>query len=405
CAAIGLPPLFDTFDSNVTLPSENHDRTDRLALVHQIKALVDVLELQHMGDHRVDLDLAVHVPVDDFRHIGAAARATERGALPDPAGDELERTRGDFLAGFRDADHDRDAPAAMTGFQRLAHHGGVAGAVEGEIRAAVGQPDQVLDDVPLHFLRVDEMGHAEAAAPFVLGVVDVDADDLVGANHPRALDHVEPDAAEAEHHDIGARRHFRRIDHRADAGGDAAADVAALVERRVLANFCHCDLRQYGKIRKGRAAHVMEDGLALVAEARGAVRHQALALGGADRGAEIGLLAQAAFALPAFRGVERDHVVARLHRSDAGADLANDAGAFMTEDRRKNSFAVQTVQRVGVGVTDSRCLDLDQDLAGPGPFQIELDDLEWLLGLEGHRGARLHSHTPVALLRTVNAFT
>src|SRR6185437_496522 len=301
CAAIGLPPLFDTFDSNLTLPSEHHDRTDRLALVHEIKALVDVLELQHVGDHRVDLDLAVHVPIDDFRHVGAAARAAERGALPDPAGDQLERPRRDFLAGFRHADHDRDAPAAMTGFQRLAHHRGVAGAVEGEIGAAVGQPDQVLDDVALHFLRIDEMGHAEAVAPFVLGVVDVDADDLVGADHPRALDHVEPDAAEAEHHDVRTGRDLRGVDHRAYAGGDAAADVAALVERRVLADFRDRDLRQHGKIRERRAAHVMKNGLALVAEARGAVRHQTLALRGADRGAEVGLLAQAAFALPAFR--------------------------------------------------------------------------------------------------------
>jgi hypothetical protein len=32
----------------------------------------------------VDLDLAVHVPVDDLRHVGPAARAAEGGAFPDP---------------------------------------------------------------------------------------------------------------------------------------------------------------------------------------------------------------------------------------------------------------------------------------------------------------------------------
>jgi hypothetical protein len=42
---------------------------------------------------RVDVDLAVHVPVDDLRHVGAAARAAEGGALPDAAGDQLERPR------------------------------------------------------------------------------------------------------------------------------------------------------------------------------------------------------------------------------------------------------------------------------------------------------------------------
>ena len=45
----------------------------------------------------------------------------------DPSGDELERTGGDLLAGFGDADHDALAPAAMAAFQRLAHHVGVAG--------------------------------------------------------------------------------------------------------------------------------------------------------------------------------------------------------------------------------------------------------------------------------------
>jgi hypothetical protein len=58
---------------------------------------------------RVDVDLAVHVPVDDLRHVGAAARAAEGAALPDAAGDELERPRADLLARAGDAD-DHDSP-------------------------------------------------------------------------------------------------------------------------------------------------------------------------------------------------------------------------------------------------------------------------------------------------------
>jgi hypothetical protein len=48
-------------------------------------------------DQVVDVDLAVHVPVDDLRHVGAAARAAEGRALPHAAGDELERARLDLL--------------------------------------------------------------------------------------------------------------------------------------------------------------------------------------------------------------------------------------------------------------------------------------------------------------------
>ena len=51
--------------------------------MHEIEGVVDLLERQGVGDHRIDLDLAVHVPVDDLRHIGAAAGAAEGGAAPD----------------------------------------------------------------------------------------------------------------------------------------------------------------------------------------------------------------------------------------------------------------------------------------------------------------------------------
>src|SRR5882672_12567631 len=108
----------------------------------------------------------------------------------------------------------------------------------------------------------------------------------------------------------------------------------------------------------------MEDWFTLIAEARRAVRHQPLALGGADRCAKVGLLAQATFALAALGRVERDHMISRFHRRHARADLANDAGALMAEDRWKDSFAVEAIQRVGVGVADSSGLYLDQDFTG-----------------------------------------
>src|SRR3546814_11804827 len=46
--------------------SKDDDAADALAFVHQVEALVDLFQRQHMGDHRVYLDLAVLVPVDDF---------------------------------------------------------------------------------------------------------------------------------------------------------------------------------------------------------------------------------------------------------------------------------------------------------------------------------------------------
>ena len=63
-----------------------------------------------------------------------------------------------------------------------------------------------------HFLRVDEVGHAELARHRLARRVEVDADDLVGAHHLRALDHVQADAAQAEHDHVGARLHLGRED-------------------------------------------------------------------------------------------------------------------------------------------------------------------------------------------------
>src|SRR3989442_12721229 len=93
--------------------SVHHDRADGFALVHQVEALVDVGELELVRDQVVDVDLALHLPVDDFRHVAPALGAAERGALPYSSGDQPERSRLDLLAPARFADHHQPAPALM----------------------------------------------------------------------------------------------------------------------------------------------------------------------------------------------------------------------------------------------------------------------------------------------------
>src|SRR5689334_1228537 len=98
--------------------------------MHQVEPLVDIVQRQLVGDQIVDIDLPLHVPVDDLRHVGASPRAAEGGALPYPAGDQLERPRRDFLAGPRDPDDDADPPSAMAAFERLAHDADIPDALE-----------------------------------------------------------------------------------------------------------------------------------------------------------------------------------------------------------------------------------------------------------------------------------
>ena len=90
----------------------------------------------------------------------------------------------------------------MAALQRLAHELHVADALEGVVGAAVGQIDQMGDEIALNLGGIDEVGHAEVLRQARFAV-DVDADNHVGADQPGALDDVETDAAEAEDDAVG----------------------------------------------------------------------------------------------------------------------------------------------------------------------------------------------------------
>src|SRR4051812_17644004 len=236
-------------------PLVDDDTADRLAIVHEIEALVDAIERQHVGDQVVDVDLALHVPVDDLRHVGAPPRAAERRALPHAPGDKLERPRLDLLPRARDADDHGHTPAAVAALERLAHDLDVADAFKAVIRSAARELDHFADHV-LAF-GIDEVRHAELACQRLPGRIEIDANNHIRAGHPGALHDVEPDAAKAEHHHIRSWFHFRRIDHGADPGGHAAADVADLVERRVVANLRQRDFREHAEVGESGTAHVV----------------------------------------------------------------------------------------------------------------------------------------------------
>src|SRR3546814_16938467 len=96
-------------------------------------------------------------------------------------------------------------------------------------------------------------------------VCSSDLDDLARAGELCALDHVEADAAEAEDDHIVAHLHLGGVNDSSHAGRDAAADIAARLERRVLTDLRDRDHGQHGEVGEGRAAHVMYDRLPLVA--------------------------------------------------------------------------------------------------------------------------------------------
>ena len=113
---------------------------------------------------------------------------------------------------------------------------------------------------------------------------------------------------------------FGGIDHCADTGGDPTADVADLVEGRILADFRHRNFRHHREIRKRGRAHVVVQRLRRSAKS-GWLPSGIRPLPWVSRmaRAQIGFARGAGFALPTFRNVQRNHMIARSHRRDARA--------------------------------------------------------------------------------------
>ena len=134
----------------------------------------------------------------------------------------------------------------------------------------------------------------------------------------------------------------------------------------------------------------MQQRLAIERKAAGPIGHQAFALRAANQLAKIRLARQTELALAAFRRVERNDMVVLAQRRHTGANVDNDAGTFVAEDRREQSFGIGPRQRVVVRVTNAGRLDLNQHLAGTRSVEIDVFDRQWLSSRPGHGRARLH---------------
>src|SRR5579871_5726786 len=115
--------------------------------MHQIDGMVDLLDRHHMSNQIIDVDLLIHVPVDDTRHFGSAANAAECRTAPVASRDELERTGVDLLTRAGHADDHGGTPTTMAALERLAHQLDITDTLEAVVGAAAGQLDQVRNEV------------------------------------------------------------------------------------------------------------------------------------------------------------------------------------------------------------------------------------------------------------------
>ena len=72
--------------------------------MHQIETVIDVFQLQLVRNHRVDLDLAVHIPINNLGYIGTPACTAKGSATPASTCHQLERACRNLLPRAGDAD-------------------------------------------------------------------------------------------------------------------------------------------------------------------------------------------------------------------------------------------------------------------------------------------------------------
>jgi hypothetical protein len=85
-------------------------------------------------------------------------------------------------------------------------------------------------------------------------------------------------------------------------------------------------------------------------------------------------------------------MVAYGDRRHALADRFDDATALMAQDSRKNAFRILSRQRVGIGMADTGRNNPHQYLAGLRRLDVDLNDLQRLIGSESDGGAGFDGH-------------
>src|SRR3954471_24002003 len=116
--SVGIPACY---------PSELDDAPDPVLGLHQLERVVDVVELDAVGDERVDVDVAVQVALHELGHLVAALDAAEGGAGHAAAGDQHARDDVQRLPLAGHAGDRAKAPAHAGGLDGLAHDLHVAG--------------------------------------------------------------------------------------------------------------------------------------------------------------------------------------------------------------------------------------------------------------------------------------
>lgn len=270
------------------------------------------------------------------------------------------------MTGSSNTNDDALTPALVAGLEGRAHDTDVASAVKGVVAATVGHLDQVLlDGLARELGGVDKVGGTELASPGLLAVIDINGDDLARLVLDRTLHHGQTDTASTEDSDVGALLDLGGHHSGTVAGGDTAAQQTGSVGGDLGSHSHDRDVGNNGVLGEGRGTHEVQDVLAAGLEARGAVGHDTLTLGGTDLAAEVGLARLAELALTAFGGaamvsreldaiargsdiLKSNDVITRLDRGHALTNRLDNTSALVSQNDGESTLGILAGEGVGI---------------------------------------------------------
>lgn len=363
---------------------------DAVTSLHVTKGLVDLVKRLSVSNELVDLEVTLEVVGDKAGQLAAALDTTESATLPYTASDELEGTGGDFLTSGGDTNDDGLSPTLVAGLESGTHDVDVTCAVKGVVAATICHLNELLLDALVAELGgVDKVGSTKLPCPLLLGVVDIDDNNLASLVLSSTLDDGQANATSTKDGNVSSSLDTATTgsdDGSSVTSGDTAAEQAGTVHGSILGNGNDGDVGDDGVLGEGRGSHEVEEVLALAPEARSAVRHDTLSLCGTDLSAEVGLARLAKLAFLAFWGVERDDVVTGLYVGNALTDRLDVTGTLVSKDNGEGTLGVLARERVGISVADTSVVDLDADFVCAGWQDLNLLNGEVLAGFPGHCG-------------------
>ena len=204
-------------------PHAEHDAGSGAGAVHG-DGVVDFVQWKGVGDEAVEGHFAGLDEVDEAGNLEIGRRAAAVGAFEDFFEVKRERVDGDFFSGAGDSDKD-GAAVGMGEVVGELDDAGVAGGVDDDIRA--GFSDNFADffgESRALCGGVERVRESPFFGHFELGVVEVDADDRMCADHLRGLGYIESHAANAENDNALADLELGVVVDDTYGGGDSTAE-------------------------------------------------------------------------------------------------------------------------------------------------------------------------------------